>query len=75
MLTAVLAGATLYHSVRAAATDERRKLTPEEAGYKISTDGALTCAACAYFVAPRYCGIMEGEVSPEGTCKYFRDVE
>lgn len=75
---AVLAcmGITLWSLDRAPLALERRKLTREEAGYREeSPDGALICAACADFVAPRYCSIIDGEVSPQGTCKYFRHVE
>ena len=75
ILVSSCAGAAFYGFSRATIAHERRKLTPEEAGYKTATDGAQICAACAYFVAPKYCSIIQGEVSPEGTCKYFRDVE
>lgn len=75
MLVSTCVGATLYCFDLALIAQERRKLTREEAGYKEATTGASICAACADFVAPKYCSIMEGEVSPEGTCKYFRNVE
>jgi hypothetical protein len=68
-------GVCLYSRDGALHAQGRRKMTREEAGYRESTDGASICAACADFVAPKYCSIMEGEVSPQGTCRYFRHVE
>jgi hypothetical protein len=75
ILASSCAGTALYCFGLPALAQERRKLSLQEAEYKITTDGSLICAACAYFVAPKYCSIVEGEVSPKGTCKYFRDVE
>jgi hypothetical protein len=34
-------------------------------------DGLLTCAACSLFRPPRSCTAVEGDISPNGWCKFF----
>jgi hypothetical protein len=59
----------------AAARAATRKMTQKEAGYVDEAEDGLICAACSLFEEPKYCAIVEGEVSPNGTCKYFTHVE
>ncbi len=50
-------------------------MTKEKAGYLDEAEDGLICAACSLFEEPTYCAIVEGDVSPNGTCKYFTHVE
>lgn len=58
-----------------AAVAQGRKLTKLEAGYRDDSKDGSPCGACALFQDPKYCVIVEGEVSPDGTCNYFANVE
>ena len=46
------------------------KPTKEQASYQ---DRAVshTCAECALFLPPNDCKVIQGPVSPDGTCIYF----
>jgi hypothetical protein len=61
--------------VSAIAAAASRKMTKEKAGYLDEAEDGLICAACSLFEEPTYCAIVEGDVSPNGTCKYFTHVE
>jgi hypothetical protein len=74
LLRSACGGAALFCAGRAAAA-EVVKLTQAQAEYKDTATGDLTCVACALFIEPKYCTIIQGEVSPKGTCKFFVPVE
>jgi hypothetical protein len=40
------------------------------AGYRDNA-GQQTCAECSLFLPPDQCKVVEGPVSPGGTCMYF----
>ncbi|MFO1426027.1 MAG: hypothetical protein U1F11_03440 [Steroidobacteraceae bacterium] len=74
-LRSACGGAVLLCAGRAAVADGPKKFTREQAEYKETAPDDLACVACALFVEPKFCTIVEGEVSPRATCKYFVPVE
>jgi hypothetical protein len=53
------------------ATEELPKLSPAEAEYQTSPKGMFSCAVCTFFIKPRGCKVVTGEISPNGWCKLF----
>ena len=50
------------------------KSTKAEAGYVDRAQPEIQyCAVCVYFMTPDDCSIVEGPVSPLGSCDYFDD--
>jgi hypothetical protein len=33
--------------------------------------GMFSCATCTFFVKPRSCKVVAGDISPQGWCKLF----
>jgi len=48
------------------------KQSKAEAMYQDHPNGTKHCSACANFVAPNDCKVIQGPVSPNGYCKNFR---
>jgi len=74
-LRAAGAGMVLASATRIVCAQGRKKMTREEAGYEETAEDFLVCSGCALFQEPKYCVILEGEVSPNATCKYYVHVE
>ncbi|MBV9153148.1 MAG: hypothetical protein JO008_11135 [Alphaproteobacteria bacterium] len=47
------------------------KVTPAEAEYQPAPKNGLVCAMCALFRPPRSCEVVQGDISPQGWCKFF----
>jgi hypothetical protein len=47
------------------------KVSPIEAQYQDQPKGGLSCALCSLFRPPRSCEIVEGDISPNGWCRFF----
>lgn len=47
------------------------KVPQSQAGYKSSPNGGNRCDKCLQFQAPSSCKIVEGAVSPSGSCNFF----
>lgn len=69
------AGAALLCAASAARAQARKRMTREEAEYEDEARDGLVCSGCALFQDPKYCVILDGEISPNGTCKYYVHVE
>jgi hypothetical protein len=48
-----------------------RKMSQADAEYQDRPKSGLTCAACSLFRRPRSCEVVEGDISPNGWCKFF----
>jgi hypothetical protein len=46
------------------------KKSKEEAKYQNKPNGQQQCSKCKHFMAGK-CEIVEGEISPDGWCKFF----
>jgi hypothetical protein len=69
VLRAVLSGvsAVLWIS----RTMAQQKMSPVEAEYQDQPKSGLACAACTLFRPPRSCQVVQGDISPNGWCKFF----
>lgn len=47
------------------------KTSQSAAGYQTSLNGDRTCSGCANFEAPTNCKVVDGPVSPGGSCKLW----
>jgi hypothetical protein len=66
---AALSGGVLGLTLRRAAAQQ--KVSQADAEYQNWLKNGLTCAACNLFRKPRSCEIVEGDISPNGWCKFF----
>ena len=41
------------------------------AAYQSTPKGLFSCAVCTFFIRPRSCKVVSGEISPTGWCKVF----
>lgn len=48
-----------------------QKASKADAKYQDTPKDGQKCSACVYFQAPRACGVVEGDISPEGWCAMF----
>jgi hypothetical protein len=69
LLRTALAGATAVASI--ARGGAQQKVSPAEAQYRDRPQNGLSCAACTLFRPPRGCVVVQGEISPNGWCKFF----
>ena len=69
LLRAGLVVAATGFGAPAARTEQ--KFSKATAEYQDTPKNGLTCAACSLFRAPRSCAVVEGEISPQGWCRFF----
>ena len=50
---------------------EQKKLTQAAARYQDHPKGNENCGTCPYFIFPKSCAVVEGEISPSGWCPIF----
>ena len=55
----------------AAGASAQQKVSQADAAYQDRPKNGLTCAACTLFRPPRSCEVVEGDISPNGWCKFF----
>jgi len=48
-----------------------KKAAQSAAGYQAASSDGKHCSACQHFQAPSSCRIVEGTISPNGSCKLF----
>jgi hypothetical protein len=74
-LTIGVAAATCGRAAAANAQEykpqEQKKLTQAAAKYQDHPNGNDACGACPYFVFPKSCAVVEGDISPMGWCRIF----
>jgi len=49
----------------------QQTMSQAQAQYQTRPKNGLSCAACALFRPPRSCVVVQGEISPNGWCKFF----
>jgi len=67
LVHAALCGGIL--GLRSAAAQQ--KMSHADAEYQDRPKNGLTCAACSLFRRPRSGEVVEGDISPNGWCKFF----
>ena len=50
---------------------EQKKLTQAAARYQDHPKGAESCGSCPYFLLPKGCVVVEGEISAAGWCPIY----
>ena len=50
---------------------EQKKLTQAAIGYQDHPKGNEACGTCPYFIFPKSCVVVEGEISPSGWCPIY----
>jgi hypothetical protein len=48
-----------------------RPVSKAEAKYRPTPNGMFACANCTFFIKPRACKIVAGDINPYGWCKFF----
>ena len=48
------------------------KSTKLDAHYRNSPKGEMRCGKCGMFRPPHSCSAVEGRISPDGYCTYFK---
>jgi hypothetical protein len=56
---------------RISRTEAAEKMTPQQAEYQDTPNGLYSCGMCTLFEPPKFCKVVEGEVSKDGWCKAF----
>ena len=71
----VAAAATCGRAASAKAQEykpqEQKKLTQAAIGYQAQPKGNDSCGTCPYFVFPKSCVLVEGEISAFGWCPIY----
>lgn len=47
------------------------KMAQKAAGYVDTTKDGKTCSTCNLFKAPSSCSLVDGTISPNGTCRFY----
>jgi hypothetical protein len=74
MLVAGLGLATASASSPGRADDQPpnpNKIPQADAQYQPTPKGMFSCAVCTFFIKPRSCKVVAGDISPSGWCKLF----
>jgi hypothetical protein len=69
LMTAVLGG--LSAALAARAQKQLGKMSQISAAYQSTPKGLFSCAVCSFFIVPRSCKVVSGDISPTGWCKLF----
>jgi hypothetical protein len=55
----------------ARAEEALAKVSQSAAGYQTMAKGMFSCVICTFFIRPRSCKVVNGDISPTGWCKLF----
>jgi len=66
-----LRAAGLGLAAASARADAPAKISQQEALYQATPKGMFSCATCTFFLKPRSCKVVAGDISPQGWCKLF----
>ena len=69
LMTAALGG--LSATLPARSEDLPAKMSQIAAAYQSTPKGLFSCAVCTFFIRPRGCKVVSGDISPTGWCKFF----
>ena len=66
---AVLGGVSA--ALPARAEEQLAKMSQIAAAYQGTPKGMFSCAVCTFFIRPRGCKVVTGDIGPTGWCKLF----
>ena len=69
--TAGAAGAAMILGTNPNAVASTVKMSRNVVAYQDHPEGDKRCGKCAQFQPPNACKIVEGQISPDGYCKFF----
>ena len=75
LLAAALGLAALPARADAQPAASPDKISQAAAAYQPTPKGMFSCAVCTFFIKPKSCKVVDGEVSPTGWCKLFDMVD
>ncbi len=55
-----------------AAVPAEAKMSFQASGYQPTPKGDQNCAGCTLFKAPSSCILVDGNISPNGWCRFYR---
>jgi hypothetical protein len=55
----------------AATAAAQQKMSRNDAEYQDKPRSGLSCAACSLFRPPQSCEVVDGDISPNGWCRFF----
>ena len=61
----------LSAALPARAEEQPAKMSQIAAAYQGTPKGMFSCAVCTFFIRPRGCKVVTGDISPTGWCKVF----
>jgi hypothetical protein len=53
----------------------QKKPTQDSVQYQDEPNGSEKCLDCRFFVEPKSCQLVEGDIKPNGWCKLFQPAE
>ncbi|HWB52292.1 MAG TPA: hypothetical protein VG651_24510 [Stellaceae bacterium] len=68
---ALLAAGLGLAALPARAEDAPPRVSQAEAQYRSTPNGMFSCANCTFFIKPRSCKVVTGDISRNGWCKLF----
>ena len=68
LMTAALGG---LGNAPARSEDLPAKMSQIAAAYQGTPKGLFSCAVCTFFIRPRGCKVVSGDISATGWCKFF----
>ncbi len=71
LMRAVVTGVPLGLLLRISQTEASEKMTLQQAEYQDAPKDIYSCGMCTLFESPKYCKVVEGEISEDGWCKAF----
>jgi 2,4-dienoyl-CoA reductase-like NADH-dependent reductase (Old Yellow Enzyme family) len=71
VMRAVVTGVPAGLLLRISPTEASEKMTRQQAEYQDAPKDIYSCGMCTLFEPPKYCKVVEGEVSKDGWCKAF----
>lgn len=69
VVTVVLGGLSAALPVRA--EELQTQMSQSAAAYQSTPKDMFSCAVCTFFIAPRSCKVVSGDIGPTGWCKLF----
>jgi len=67
----LLAGSAAANALVGAPPAAAGKVSQAQAGYKSSPNGPNECDKCSQYQPPSSCKVVDGAVSPSGSCNFF----
>lgn len=71
IMRTIFSGASAGLLWRVSPAEASDKMTRQQAEYQDTPRDIYSCANCSLFEPPKYCKVVEGEVSRDGWCKAF----